>query len=751
MEKSSDDLVAQVLAGSRSSVEATSSPGKCGCSVSENVVSDDGDHWDTETSEHCSANEGVASHSKASRSVSQEEPAPRVETLTGGSCGKRPFRSCGTPDSPPLQEILAAPVRRVPRNPFLPETTADKISQVLAGTRKGSVPGGSVPGGYSTVPPRPRSHMACLKPRGLTENSAIPLPGASPTITMGLDLILAAGSVIPAVLRYLYSARNTVMKAVESTRRVAQQWWYYKYTPGGVGWEKYAPFYWLGHYAEEPEDDNKLYILRNALHLAYARMTSGYFAGVKLAPIHMERTDDVCLMRENDARYTPGHLYVCNNWGSYSTHRREVSLLAALLCSPDSGIRNRDGDDPLAPGTGNPNLSSSQDAKLILNAFNIAEWIIARHQKFGQVTTSGVNWDFRPDNSWKPIFPAVLSGKGGRDRPYTTWPKSQQNHTQLKRAWDESWCLIESGMRFLYKLSFLDPGQIEDMWNFGTEKIRNPTEENPDPFNPEPSFNRGDAELRRRGYSMFRKSNRSVPRLAWTGVTNHSPSMRTWFGVFTPQHFMLVYYFMFCRTMRGEGYFKRYGVDLLRTHFRVFAKNNHPEFNTSAVAHLDGSTDLWAPFFDYCEGSDDAFECENLGFEPNSEDAHRRRTITHELMHYMCDLADGGRPRDFKSSTHCDGRLNFCKLTNECLNLARADSDMARGNINNYCFWLHYRWERWGSDWPPACDEGASEKWHCDPIADPYWHDHDYNTIRESWWRFEALEEKFNQEFDWPW
>lgn len=564
-----------------------------------------------------------------------------------------------------------------------------------------------------------RNTRSCEPHEGLVVSKTI--PNQAPALTIKVDAEPRAMAALRAVYQYIYTAWFTVREGWKSKRRIRQQWWYYKYQ-GDAIWRRYAPFYWLGDYAARPEDDEKFRVLSQALSLAGARMTSSEYNGQTLAPLTVVRSGGLYGRGQNDASVSFTQLRLCKNWWMLAEHEREMSLMAALLTGFGTGVRNRDEDDPLVHGTGKIQ-SRVRDAKLIFNAYNIAEWAKARFLKFGMTPAPEPVWDLRPDNSWKPIFPARLGGGHG-DRPYTVWPKRQINHTQLKRAWDESWCQIESAMRFLFKLSYMSASQIEDMWNFGSGLRPGSTVR----------FNRGDARLHDLAYCMFERAERSVPVEAWKGgASTEPPSMRAWFGRFTPRRFLLVYRVMLCRTLRGEGRYKRFGYDDLWEHFRVYAKRRHAGYSTLGLAHLDGSVDLWAPFFD-------------------TSDENRRNTITHELFHYLVKLGDGGRPRDHKSSTHCSGKLNICYDLAECRNLAEADSPMARANINNYMYWLHERWRRWGSDWPPASDAADNESWHCDPIDDLDWSDHNYESVGDiGWSRLEALEGLFGEQGYVPW
>jgi hypothetical protein len=190
---------------------------------------------------------------------------------------------------------------------------------------------------------------------------------------------------------------------------------------------------------------------------------------------------------------------------------------------------------------------------------------------------------------------------------------------------------------------------------------------------------------------------------------------------------------MLARTLRAEGRWERGGWDDLWEHFRVYAKGGEDaDFNTLAVSHLDGATDLWNPFF-------------------HTDDLGRCYAIIHELFHYMITVAaqPGGCPRDRKSKTHCnDSGLDICYTPQACRNLAAANSQFALENINNYTYWLIYRWKRWGSDWPPRCDQVVGETWHCDPIDDATWANHQqYESVGDICWsRLDVLEAMFGED-----
>lgn len=677
----------------------------------------------------------------ACRDLPEPLAVAHAEPIRWDGGGSQPPFGCGTPETPPLEELLRTPVSPTPRRPQ-PETTEGKIKQVLGGMaaieeRRDFA--------RQQIPQVNTSLQPCDPCEGLVATLDIPPAPVSP-ITIIYTYVPAAASVISSVWTYLYSAWFTVQTAWKSKRRIRHQWWYYRHQ-ANHGWLHSTPWYWMGDYASAPEVDQKLLVLSRALTLACARMSGGVYMDTNYGLVNMVQTNEPYAKGVNDVTFylptmgigesSASQIRVCAGWSNLPLHDQQISFMAALLSGEGTGVTNREIEQHLIAGSG-IELGSQDDAALIYNAYNIAEWVKARYLEYHMHTGPtpslanrwGKYWDLRPDNSWKAIFPARLGG-GDADRPYSVWPENLAHHTQLKRAWDHAWCMIESGMRFLFKLSYMPEDQIEDMWNFGTGLKM--TERS--------QFFEGDSRVRTRYYMVpenhYMVNPRSIPNEFYTGGyraenwPRHPPSLRTWFGDYSRHRMLWVYYVMLARTLRGEGRWRRGGWDDLWEHFRIYAKEGDNSFETMAVSHLDGSTDLWNPFF-------------------HTSDLNRCYIIIHELFHYMITVAaqPGGCPRDRKSRTHCgDSRLDICYTQQACRNLASVNSQFALENINNYTFWLIYRWCRWGSDWPPECDGLVGETWHCDPIPDNEWNSHRYESVGDIGWdRLDVLEAMFGEE-----
>jgi hypothetical protein len=413
----------------------------------------------------------------------------------------------------------------------------------------------------------------------------------------------------------------------------------------------------------------------------------------------------------SDCEVVGSELRVCNGWNNnYTEQQREICLMAALLVN---GVTTNRG--ALVVGHGDY-TDDDENAELVKNAYNIANWVKRRFAKYDWETRDpNIFWDARPDKSYLPLFEARLP------RVYHVWPKSAIDHTQLRRAWDHSWCYAEAAFRFLYKLTYMTELQIICMWNFGTGL---------DPASSVRFF----SEERQR--ELIVDPNREVPPVAFS--SSSVPSMRNFFGVYSKRRFLTVYRVVLCLCLRYENNYDR-GNTHLQQKFRLYPGTGK---GYGALSFPTGEVDLHKKWFD------------------SDEDEYRAYTINHELMHYLIRWDGGGRPRDWKSPSLCSTTEGSkCYSIEECLALAAADDDRAHANNNNYAFWFLTRWQRWGGDWPPENAAGPNNDewqpdgiWHNDPIEDMDWGNHTYGSVAEiGWERLDVMEDRFGLPGFMPW
>jgi hypothetical protein len=157
----------------------------------------------------------------------------------------QPELGCGTPSTPPLEELLSTPMLPTPRRPE-PKTTEGKIEQVLGGA---SAIHSRREVAQQQIPQASMLPGSCEPCEGLVATLEIPTAPLSPLIDY--TYVPAAGLIIGYVWRYLYTAWFTVDTAWKSKRRIRHQWWHYRHEPSDK-WQKYAPWYWLGEYSTAP-------------------------------------------------------------------------------------------------------------------------------------------------------------------------------------------------------------------------------------------------------------------------------------------------------------------------------------------------------------------------------------------------------------------------------------------------------------------------------------------------------------------
>lgn len=611
---------------------------------------------------------------------------------------------CGTPDELPNEYLAAVQLSDATHRP--PSYNPDKRRTALHPPddpndiiRRLNDNCPSVHGSESTILSKTPGPLADHIPNspeqdwqtnvGLRYVLNIAPPQVAPTVTG-----MAPADLIDDCFDYLYTAWVTVVAALASSRRVRRQWWYYR--DNGAD----TPGWWVGRYGPA-----KLQKLADALTIACARMTGGIYYNEHLPDLSyvIDMSTGACVTGTNDCEVAGSELRVCANFSHYSAENQRIGLMAALLANDVT--RNR---GTLAVATGHYSDDDLGD-DLIRNAYNIAHWVMHRFNTHGwQTREPSISWDIRPDKSHLPLFEARIP------RVYHVWPAKDINHTQLRRAWDESWCYAEAAFRFLYKLTYMTEQQIEDMWNFGTDA-------NPDRT---PRFFVGERQR-----EAIEDPNRNIPPVL-RSTDEVVPSMRNFFGIYSRERFLLVYRVVLCLCLRYENNYTR-GSTHLTQKFRLYPGNGK---SYGAVAFPTGEVDLHKKWFD-------------------GNDEYRARTINHELMHYLIKWQDGGRPRDWKSPSLCGtSGGNKCYAIEECLALAAVNDSRCRSNNNNYSYWLLYRWRRWGSDWPPSYDIGPDETWHNDPISDSNWDNHTYGSVVEiGWERLDVMEHRFGLEGYMPW
>lgn len=610
------------------------------------------------------------------------------------------YDDCGTPDSLPPEYLSAAQLTNAthrppsytkePKTHCPPEDPNDIIRRLSTKTDNCLGEQCNEPT-YQSKSPGPLADHHIPNPPG---EWSIPGKGLrfTPTVTPSpvtpTVVGMAPNNILAECFDYLYTAWFTVVAALDSPRRIRRQWWYYRNDTTDT------PAYWLGRYGPA-----KLQKLANALTMACARMTGGIYYNQQQPDLNyiVDMSMGNCSPGISDCAIVGDELRVCSNFGLQAENDQKIWLMAALLVNDVTTNRGtltvahkHYGDDD----TG---------AELIKNAYNISHWVKHRFDEHGWKTRSpGIPWDIRPDKSYLPVFKARLP------RVYHVWPKKDSDHTQLRRAWDHSWCYAESALRFLYKLTYMTDKQIEHMWNFGTDADPTST----------PRFFLGERQR-----EVIEDPNRNIAPVSFTpGAV--VPSMRNFFGTWSKKRFLAVYRVVLCLCLRYENNYDR-GSTHLTQKFRLYPGNGK---SYGALAFPTGEVDLHKKWFDL-------------------DDEYRARTINHELMHYLIRWDGGGRPRDWKSPSLCTVEGDKCYALEECLALAAANDGRCLSNNNNYVFWFLHRWLRWGGDWPPEYDAGPGETWHNDPIEDTLWENHTYDSVIEiGWERLDSVEHKFELE-----
>lgn len=114
-------------------------------------------------------------------------------------------------------------------------------------------------------------------------------------------------------------------------------------------------------------------------------------------------------------------------------------------------------------------------------------------------------------------------------------------------------------------------------------------------------------------------------------------------------------------------------------------------------------------------------------------DNNRALSMCHEMMHYLLQGTEGGRPRDVFNPA-CSFENTKCYGDSDAVKLAATGDWEAVKNVDNYRGWLYRRYLRWCGDWPPAADTHPGDVYHEDPISDIDWEMEGYDEPSKVSW-----------------
>jgi hypothetical protein len=514
----------------------------------------------------------------------------------------------------------------------------------------------------SIPPPTQDTPEGVLKPSVPVSNWEGPTIAHAPNIT---HTLMGPHSMDP-IFNWVYESLHAAFWVIvfvrnQDSRRVRMQWWCGAAPAAGDT---------LGPYSDE-----RLEALMWMFGVALARLHGGGFMTYVYDDLTIVQTMTSCQPYTFDCRVDvdASQFRFCADFWSGMTpadeERRQDAIVAALITEPALNAR------AISTNVGDPRPTG------IADAYEVAAWVRRRYVNELHIADPVISgrpgyWDTRPMLTYTPQWDLV--------RSYTTFPQGQQNHTQLREAWDISWRWVETAMRFLLRLSILakEPGgsvKVRDMWRYGLGAV-----------------------LSNSGHNCTTRASCTGDEYCEEGYFTTASdydskvSMEDYFGPFTRHRLVEV-----ARTVWVLG---------LRYH------GNHPFLHTKF--EVNPAMKNIAPAWSEPLTGGDIVLAELFFKDANRQLRHE--TIPHEMLHFLLEEYGSGKPHDW---WECGGGdLWKCYNFEGAMELVAKDPDKAISNVDNYIEWMRNRYRRWGSAaWPPRADAPLDPWWE-DPISDDAHH-----------------------------